>query len=176
MIILMGVAGSGKSLQGSMLVDELGYTRISTGELFRSQLSESRKKELLTGKLVSDAEAIELVSKTLDELKDDEHALLDGFPRTIPQAEWMLGKINKGKLNIKAVFNLLISKEVVKQRLLDRGRDDDNEQTINERFNIYEVQTTPIIDFFKENNIKVFDINANQAPEAVHQDMLRHMS
>jgi len=176
MIILMGVAGAGKSLQGKMFVDDLGYHWVSSGELFRSQLSEDRKKELLTGKLIRDDEVIELVSNTLDNINDSGHVVLDGVPRTIPQAEWILDQIKQDKLNVQAVFNLTISKEVVRKRLLDRGRADDNEKIIDERFNEYETKTIPIIDFFRENNLKVFDINADQSPETVHREMLKHIS
>jgi len=176
MIILMGVAGAGKSLQGKMFVDDLGYHWVSSGELFRSQLSEARKKELLSGKLVSDDEVIELTANTLREINDSDHVVLDGVPRTITQADWILDQIKQGKLNVQAVFNLNISKDVVKKRLLDRGRSDDNEQGIDARFNVYETKTIPIIDYFRENNVKVFDINADQSPETVHQEMLKHIS
>jgi adenylate kinase len=176
MIILMGVAGSGKSLQGKMFVEDMGYRWISTGELFRSELSEERKRELLTGKILDDNEAISLVEKALGGLKENERPVMDGFPRTIPQAEWIIGQIKNGKLSLRAVFNLIISKDVVEQRLIDRGRADDNETIIKERFHEYETKTVPIIEFFRTNSIKVYDINADQRPEDVHRDMLSYIT
>lgn len=176
MIIIMGVAGSGKSLQGKLFVEDSGYRWVSMGELFRSHLSEERKKELLSGKLINDEEAIELLSKNLFDNKNTQDAVLEGFPRTIAQAEWILEQVKNGKMHIEAVFALKISKEVVTARLFERGRDDDSEEAINKRFSEYENKTLPILDYFKDEGVKVYDINADQSPESVHSDMRKYLS
>ncbi len=175
MIILMGVAGSGKSLQGRMFVENMGYKWISTGELFRSQLSEDRQKELLTGKLLDDTEVIGLVDNAFKALGKERKVILDGFPRTIMQAEWLLDQLKHMRFDLQAVFNLVANKDVVKDRLLARGRSDDNDAGIKERFNEYETKTVPIIKYFKRNDIDVHDINADQPPESVHQAMLDYL-
>jgi adenylate kinase len=172
MIILMGVAGAGKSLQGKLFAEELGYKWVSTGEIFRGQLSEDRQKELQTGKLLDDTEVIQLVDSALGTLDREKKVVLDGFPRTIIQAEWLMQQSKHLRFELKAVFNLVATKEVVRARLLARGRADDNEAVIKERFNEYETKTLPIINFFKANNIKVYDINADQPPETVHSAMM----
>lgn len=176
MIVLMGVAGSGKSLQGQMLVKELGYQWISTGEIFRANLSEERQKELLTGKLLEDDEVIGLVDQVLKQLNSSEKTVLDGFPRTIIQAQWLVQQFQSGRFKLEAVFDLLASKDVVKQRLLARGRADDNKEVIKERFNEYETKTIPIVAFFRSNNIKVYDIDAAKPAEDVHADMMTCIS
>lgn len=176
MIILMGVAGAGKSLQGRMFADVLGYEWISTGEIFRTQLSEDRQGELLKGKLLDDTEVIALVDRTLEALENPEKTVLDGFPRTIVQTEWLLNQVKHQRFDLKAVFNLVASKDVVKARLLARGRSDDNDEGIKERFNEYENKTLPIINFLKQNNISVYDIDANQTPEAVYSAMIKYIS
>ncbi|MHB1865136.1 MAG: adenylate kinase family protein [Candidatus Saccharimonadales bacterium] len=174
MIILMGVAGAGKSLQGKLITDELGYRWLSTGEIFRSQLSEERKKEMLSGKLLDDTEVIAIVDKTLKELGNN--VVLDGFPRTIVQAEWLLNEIKHLRFELTAVFNLVATKEVVRARLLARGRSDDDEQVIKKRFDEYENKTVPILNFFKQQRIVVYEINGDQTPEAVHQTIMKYIN
>lgn len=172
----MGVAGAGKSLQGKLFAKELNYQWVSTGEIFRAELSEDRQKDLLAGKLLDDTEVIAIVDRKLKNLKNVQGIVLDGFPRTIVQAEWLLGQVRHQRFDLKAVFNLVATREVVKARLLARGRSDDNEKVIAERFNEYENKTIPIINFLKENNVNVQDVDANQIPEAVHETMMKLIS
>jgi adenylate kinase len=172
----MGVAGAGKSLQGKLFAKDLGYEWVSTGEIFRSHLSAERQKELLTGRLIEDSEVIELVDETLEALGKENNAVLDGFPRTMAQAEWIMDQVAKQNFKLKAVFNLVATKEIVMGRLLARGRADDNEAIIKERFNEYETKTLPIIDFFKQKGVKVYDVDASQPPETVHELMMGYIN
>lgn len=175
MIILMGVAGAGKSMQGQLLADEGGYAWISTGELFRVLVTGRRRQQMLEGKLLSDDEVIALIDKTLKLIDVDKEFLLDGFPRTRPQADWLLSQIEQGRFKLTAVFNFVVSPEVVKKRLLKRGREDDTETTISKRFADYEKTTRPILDYFKQHDLKVYDIDAAREPKTVHDEILQHI-
>jgi adenylate kinase len=172
MIILTGVAGAGKSMQGRLFADEHGYAWISTGELFRVLVTGERRQEMLEGKLLSDGEVIELVDKTLKLIDLKQEFLLDGFPRTKVQADWLLGEIHAGRLSLTAVFNLEATREVVKKRLLARGRPDDTEEAIEKRFGEYETSTLPILDYLKQEGAPVYDINADQDPITVHDEIM----
>ncbi|HVW23698.1 MAG TPA: nucleoside monophosphate kinase [Candidatus Saccharimonadales bacterium] len=172
MIILMGVAGAGKSMQGRLFADEHGYAWISTGELFRVLVTGQRRAQMLEGKLLSDDEVIALVDKTLKMIDVKQEFLLDGFPRTEPQADWLIEQVESGRLPLKAVFNLVASEEVVKKRLLERGRQDDTEAAIQKRFDEYRANTLPIMDHLKKAGAPVYDINADQDPIKVHDDMM----
>ena len=97
MIILMGVAGAGKSMQGRLFADEHGYAWISTGELFRVLVTGKRRQQMLEGKLLSDEEVIELIDKTLKLIDVDKEFLLDGFPRTKVQADWLLDQVKQDR-------------------------------------------------------------------------------
>ena len=167
----MGVAGAGKSVQGKMLAEKMGYTWISTGELLRKELSGDRKKEMLLGKLLEDSEIIKVIEKFFSGHSTKKY-ILDGFPRTIPQAEWLLKQRESGAIDIDAAIHLKASKEIVKERLLKRGRPDDNEAAISQRFNEYEKHTLPILNCFRKNNIRVFDINAELEVDEVHNQIL----
>lgn len=176
MIILMGVAGAGKSMQGRMFADEHGYAWISTGELFRVLVTGQRRQQMLEGKLLSDDEVIKLIDKTLGQMIDtDQEFLLDGFPRTKPQADWLIDQIKQGRFKLTAIFNLKATPEVVKERLLSRGRQDDTEAAIKKRFNEYESVTLPIIDYFKQAGVAVYDIDADKDPVTVHDQILSYI-
>ncbi len=88
MILLMGVAGAGKSMQGRILADEHGYAWISTGEVLRVIVTGKRRKEMLEGKLLSDDELIDLLGKIFGFIDTSEEFVLDGFPRTINHSAW----------------------------------------------------------------------------------------
>jgi adenylate kinase len=175
MIILMGVAGAGKSMQGKLLAEEKGFAWISTGELFRVLVTGARRQQMLEGKLLSDGEVIELVDHTLKDIDPHKEFVLDGFPRTIAQVDWLLEQIAEGRLKMSAVVNLTTTREVVKQRLLARGRQDDTEEVIEKRFADYEKTTLPIIDYLKEKGAPIFDIDADQEPNVIHQQILGYI-
>ena len=145
MIILTGVAGAGKSLQGRLFADEHGYAWISTGELFRVLVTGERRQRMLAGELLSDDEVIALVDKTLKLIDVNEEFVLDGFPRTKVQTDWLIGEVTSGRMQLTAVFNLTADRAVVKERLLARGRQDDTDQAIAKRFTEYETTTLSLI-------------------------------
>lgn len=175
MIILMGVAGAGKSMQGRLFADEHGYAWISTGDLFRVLVTGKRRQQMLEGKLLDDEEVIALIDKTLKLIDPSKEFLLDGFPRTKTQADWVLEQAKAGRFELTAIFNLAATPEVVKERLLKRGRQDDTEAAITKRFAEYESITLPILDYFKQAGVAVYDIDASQDPMVVHDEILKHI-
>jgi adenylate kinase len=172
MIIFMGVAGSGKSMQGRLLADALALPWLSTGEFLRMLISGDERRDMLAGKLLDDDEVIGLVQKIFTVVNVDEEFVMDGFPRTTGQADWLLSQVKHGQLDITAVVHLTASEEVVMDRLLGRGRQDDHQEAIRERFREYEESVKPILDQFKSAGIPVYDINGEQEPEAVHAAIL----
>ncbi len=175
MIILMGVAGAGKSMQGRILADEKGYAWISTGEILRVLVTGKRRQEMLEGKLLSDAEMIRMIDKVLDLINLNEEFIFDGFPRTVKQAEWLMDQIHLERFKISAVFHLTSSEEVVLERLKKRGRTDDTDAAIRNRFDEYKAVTLPIIADFKANGVPVYDIDGAGTPKEVHDQILSHV-
>lgn len=176
MIILMGVAGSGKSMQGKILADELGHAWISTGEVLRVLVTGKRRQEMLKGKLLSDGEVITVVEKVLELIDARQEFVMDGFPRTEVQVDWMLNQIALGRLDRPIVFNLEISEAVVRERMKLRNRPDDTEEAIATRFEEYNRVVHPIIEYMRQKGITVVDINADQTPQAVHQQIITHIA
>lgn len=176
MIILTGVAGAGKSMQGKILADEHGYAWISTGEILRVLVTGKRRQEMLQGKLLSDEEMMTILDKVFELIDPTQEFVLDGFPRTIPQADWLLKQVQDGRFSLTAVVNLSASEEVVRERLMARGRVDDTGEAIAERFREYRSVTLPILEHFRQEDIAVCDIDAAQEPRFVHDAILQCIS
>lgn len=169
MIVLMGVAGAGKSMQGHRLADEYGYAYISTGEIFRVLITGRRRNEMLEGKLLSDQEVINVVDKVLELIDTKEQFILDGFPRTKRQIDWLLAQAEAGRFEMPVIINLEIDEATVRERLGKRGRLDDTEEAIMRRYNEYQEFTRPILDHMKKRGLQVCDIEADGTPAEVHE-------
>lgn len=171
MIVFTGVAGSGKSLQGKLLADQEGLPWLSTGEFLRMLISGERRKDMLAGKLLDDHEIIALVQRIFNVVDVKQEFVLDGFPRTVAQADWLLNQAKHGQLDITGVVHLMADEAAVRKRLLSRGRQDDTETAIKERFQEYSQAILPILDHFRQAGIKVYDINGEQPVEKVQADI-----
>jgi adenylate kinase len=127
---------------------------------------------MLTGVLLEDDEIYSLIKEAIDRVTDQKKCLLDGTPRSIPQAQWLMQQVERGSLTIDAVLHLEVNEAVVRGRLLSRGRPDDTEEGITKRFEEYRRATLPIVEYFKQKKVPVFPINADQPAEAVHHDIV----
>lgn len=172
MIILMGMTGAGKGTQAQMLVEK-GYSHISSGELFRAYATDEQRERLMRGELMRDDELFNIVEKALATVPDLEKCILDGVVRSIPQADWLLDQVAKGRFKITAIIHIAVSEDVIKKRLMARGRSDDTEASIAKRIEEYHKNTEPILEYLEAKGIKVCHIDGDQTPEAVHQDILR---
>ena len=168
----MGVAGAGKSVQGKLLAEHLGYEWLSTGEYLRSNITGERRQQMLEGKLLDDQEIIDILKNFFADIKDNTKCILDGFPRTLTQASWLLEEQKKGLMRIDSVIYLEASKDVVRERLMARGRSDDPPEVLDQRFEEYEKLTLPIIEWFKENGVVVHRIDAEMTVEEVRDDII----
>ncbi|WP_018682812.1 adenylate kinase [Actinokineospora enzanensis] len=155
-VVLVGPPGAGKGTQATALSRELGVPHISTGDLFRAHIANSTelgqdvKRYLDEGKLVPDEVTNEMVRTRLEEADARGGFLLDGFPRNVGQAE-VLGKLlSTAETKLDAVVEFKIDEDVVVERLLARGRDDDNESVIRHRQEVYRTETAPLLDYYAD--------------------------
>ena len=163
MIILFGLAGSGKSTQGQILADKRGLKWLSVGEVLRRT---GRFDEILkAGKLVDDDEVIRLMSREIEKAKSEgKDVILDGFPRNIYQAEHIKDAIAD---EIEAVVYLRVPKDELYKRLELRGRVDDTKEAIQRRFEIVEQNIYSILDLLKEKGIRVIELSGLGAIDEV---------
>lgn len=155
-LILVGPPGAGKGTQAGRLSGTLGIPHISTGDLFRAnivngtELGGEVKGYLDAGKLVPDEVTNQMVRERLAEADAEDGFLLDGFPRNVGQAE-VLGKIlAEVEHPLDAVIELRVDEEVVVARLMSRGREDDVEEVIRHRQEVYRSETAPLLDYYRE--------------------------
>ena len=172
MIIFMGVAGSGKSLQGKMLADQLALPWLSTGEFLRMLVAGERRRDMLAGKLLDDEDIIGLVQKIFTVVDTDEDFVLDGFPRTSAQTDWLPNQAKHGQLDITCVVHLVADEEVVLNRLLGRGRQDDTEESIRARFDEYEAAIKPVLQQFRDGGVTIHEIDAEGDPSEIHRQLV----
>lgn len=172
MIILLGVPGSGKSTQGQLLVERGKLHWMSTGEILRKHVSSEHKKQMKAGQLLDSGEVIKIIDEELQKAGDNPELILDGFPRYIDQAEWLLKQLDKHKLKVSAVVNLFAAEEVVETRLMLRGRLDDDSKAISKRFDIYNNTALPVIEKLRQGGIPIIQINADQTRTAILNDIV----
>mgnify|MGYP000182657278 CR=1 FL=1 len=160
MIIIIGIAGAGKSTQGKMLAERLGIPWLSIGQLLREKLGDRYAKQLLAGEMIADSELLPLLDQELKKLGADRQELvLDGSPRTMGQAEWLADQVKAGRISLTAVIHLIVSTDKVHDRLIKRGRPDDNEAAIARRFKEYENSSLPILSYLSQQGFKVYEIS-----------------
>jgi adenylate kinase len=152
----VGPPGAGKGTQAAVLSKKLGVPHISTGDLFRAHISKQTElgrevqRYIDAGDLVPDAVTNEMVRQRLQE-EDARHGfLLDGFPRNVAQAD-VLAKILAGEGNsLNAVIEFRVPEDELVQRLLSRGRNDDTEDVIRYRQEVYRQETAPLLDYYRD--------------------------
>lgn len=172
MILLMGPAGAGKSLQGHKLADEHGYAYISTGEIFRLFLTGHRRAAMLEGKLISDDETIDMIDKVFTIIDTTGEFILDGFPRTAEQVDWLMQQVKKGRFDAPIVVHMDVSEKETRRRLGLRGRPDDTPEAITERYKLYANKTQPILQQFRDSGVVVHDVSADGTPSQVYKNII----
>lgn len=160
-IVLLGPPGAGKGTQATVLAQKLGVPHVSTGDLFRAnigegtQLGQEAKKYLDAGDLVPSEVTNRMVEERLREPDAQEGFMLDGFPRTVGQAEALSGILERLDSKLDAVLEFVIDEDVVAGRMLERGRDDDTEDVIRNRLRVYHDETAPLLDHYRAIAVKV---------------------
>ena len=177
MIIFVGLAGSGKTLQGRLLTQKIGAIYVSIGELLRENVDPEIKEKMLTGELIGDDDVIKLLDLALP-AKDQtmQESILDGFPRTLKQVEWLVQQVKKGRIKVNGVIHLIASPDVVVPRLLERSRPDDHMEAIKVRIDEYNQMILPIIQRLKGEGIKVYDVNGEQTIEEVQKEIITKLN
>ena len=204
-IIMLGAPGAGKGTQAAVLCEHFGIPTISTGNMIREALKNGTEMGLKAksfmdeGKLVPDEVVIGIVKERLSADDCKKGFILDGFPRTIPQAE----ALDNMGVEIQHVINIDISDEKIINRMSGRRaclncgatyhivynpskkegicdtcgqqlvlRDDDKPETVKKRLSVYHDQTQPLIDYYKKANVLV-EVDGTQDINVVFQDIVK---
>ncbi len=168
MIIILGMAGAGKSTQCRLLSENMGMQWVAVGQLLRSIDLGERKSEMIAGSVLSDEIVTPLVAAELERRGDTPEILLDGCPRTVGQATWLAG-LNYPK--VRAVIHMVSQDECSIERLMERGREDDNREAITKRISGYHRDIGPVLAEFKVKGVPVYEIDACQAIDEVYEEI-----
>ena len=177
-IILIRIQGSGKSTQGNLLSEKLSIPYLSSGHIFREMAKEKTpmgryiKETMNAGYLISDEKTLEIVQEYLGRDEYNKGYILDGFPRTVPQAEQFQNGITA------AVYLRVTDKEAL-WRLAGRDdegvREDNNLKAIMKRINLFHEKTEPVIEFYR-NKGKIIDIDGEMPIEEINNKIMDELS
>ncbi len=171
-IVLLGAPGSGKGTQGAELATRYGVPQIATGDLLReavaedTELGHAAKAAMDAGELVSDETVIAMIRDRLTEPDAENGFILDGFPRSLAQAEELDSLLTELDRPLQRVIHLQVDTEEIVQRLTDRGRGDDTEETIRNRLAVFADQTEPLVEYYESRGL-LTPVNASGTIEDI---------
>jgi adenylate kinase len=180
-IILLGAPGSGKGTQGPVLAGHFGASHISTGELLRreiaspSDLGKAAARYVRAGELVPDDLVLELLFDRIADAAARGGYVLDGFPRTLSQAEQAYDLASTAGVAADAVVYLAVPDDVVRERLAARageGRSDDADAEVTERrLQVFHKETEPLLDYYRDRGLLI-TLDASRPPQEVSTSMI----
>jgi adenylate kinase len=162
-VVLLGPPGAGKGTQAVKLSEKLGIPQISTGDLFRKNISEGTplgveaKRYLDAGDLVPSELTNKLVEDRIEQPDAADGFILDGYPRSVEQARAFDEMLKNHNTKLDAVLEFAVSEAELFERLKSRGRADDTEEVIHNRMQVYRDETEPLLEYYSHNNLQKVD-------------------
>lgn len=153
-LVLLGPPGAGKGTQAALLSEKLGVPHISTGDLFRANISQGTdlgkeaKSYIDAGNLVPAEVTNRMVEARIAEPDATEGFLLDGYPRSAAQADALKEMLGEAGHSLDAVLEFKVDDDTVVKRMLARGREDDTEDVIRNRMSVYRSETAPLLEYY----------------------------
>jgi adenylate kinase len=175
MILFFGPAGSGKSAQAQLLVDNEGWAWLSMGQLLRDTTDPEVHEFQRKGVLVPIEKVNQVLDEALDKSASVSKLILDGYPRRMDQVQWLSENCKSRGLPINLAINFDVDMEELLKRMELRGRDDDTPESINERLAIYHKEIDPILTFLSQNGTKVVHVDGVGTFEQIHDRVMKEL-
>jgi adenylate kinase len=174
-IIFFGPAGAGKSVQGQLLSARHGWRWLSMGQLLRDSKDPELLQVMSTGALVDANVTNNIMKDAIERSSDISHLILDGFPRNMENAQWLIDHKSHHGRDIELVVVLEVPKSELLKRLAIRGRVDDTPEVIDERLRIYRQEMYPILTYFTEQNVNITHIDGVGTVGQVHDRIVEEL-
>lgn len=209
-MILLGAPGAGKGTQGALLAERLGIPKIATGDILRdavrrgTKLGREAKKYMDAGELVPDSVIFGMVQEALESPAAEKGVILDGFPRTVAQAEKLQVMLGEMGRDLDAIVEISVPDETIVRRLSGRRscpscgrvynvhtngagerceacgealvqRDDDREETVRRRLEVYHSTTAPLVDHYLGAGVPLHRVDGDRPVEEVQSDILARL-
>lgn len=175
MIVFFGPAGAGKSVQGQMLAARHGWRWLSAGQLLRDTHDIELIKHMQTGALVTPERVNDLMGEALARATNINRVILDGFPRQMVQAKWLVESKEQHNRPVDLVIVLEVPRGELLKRLEVRGRIDDTPEAIDERLRIYRHEMYPILSYFTEQGVNIAHIDGTGTVGQVHDRIMEEL-
>lgn len=168
MIVFFGPAGAGKSMQGQILAAREGWRWLSAGQVLRDTHDPEIVQTMHEGNLVPHQLITRIMGEAISKAGDIDQIILDGFPRELAQAEWLVSSKTDHGRDIGLVVVLEVPREELLKRLAIRGRADDTPEAIDQRLAIYRQEMYPILGLFSDQHIPVVHIDGVGTVGEIH--------
>jgi len=169
MILFFGPPGSGKSVQGDLLVQRNEWQWLSTGQLFRDSKDPEVLQRLASGELIDDALTNKVLASALEKIDTTINVVLDGYPRNTEQAQWLMDNLTQFNRMIECVVKFDVPTEEIVKRLSERGRAEDGPDVVQHRLEIYREKTKPVLEYFRGKNVPLVTIDGVGSVDEVHE-------
>lgn len=175
MIIFFGPAGAGKSVQGQLLSARHGWRWLSAGQLLRDSRDPQLLEIMSTGALVPSETTNRLLGEAIARSADMDHLIVDGYPREMAQAEWLMENKDAHGRDVALVVVLEVPKSELLKRLAIRGRADDQPEVIDERLRIYRSEIYPILTYLTDKGVNIAHVNGVGTVGQVHDRIVEEL-
>ena len=176
MIVFFGPAGAGKSVQGQLLAARNGWRWLSAGQLLRDTHDIDLIAQMQTGSLVDPAKVNELMGDALKRAKNINRVILDGFPRQLSQAKWLIESQPEHERSIALVIVMEVPRAELLKRLEVRGRVDDTPEAVDERLRIYRTEIYPILTYLTEQGVRIAHVEGTGTVGQVHDRIMDELA
>jgi len=176
MIVFFGPAGAGKSVQGQILAARMGWRWLSAGQLLRDTKDVDLLHTMHEGKMVPHDAIAKIIGEAISHAANIDQLILDGFPRMLEQAKWLVDNQPNHGRDVALVIVLEVPREELLKRLAIRGRADDTPEAIDERLKIYRQEMYPVLNFLTEQNVPVVHIEGTGTVGQVHDRVVAELT